>query len=120
MVMPWMLHVHVIGVGLLMIGFMWRLLYSWHGREIPYRWLRRGLPDVVDTLVLFSGISMAVAWSIAPWQQSWFAWKLLCVVFYIVAGLISFSSRFSLMIRRIAGVWAVLMLVCIVVLVMTR
>ncbi len=118
--MVWLLPLHRIAVSLLIVGFLWRLSYAWHGRAIPYAWLRRGVPDVVDMLVLLSGVTMAVAWHIEPWNTPWFAWKLCCVLLYIAAGFVCFSQQYALWIRRMSGVLAILMLCSIVCLVLSK
>ncbi len=120
MSMAWVLPLHRLLVSLLIVGFVWRLSYAWHGRAIPYAWLRRGVPDVVDMLVLLTGVTMAFAWHIEPWQTPWFAWKLGCVVLYIAAGFVCFSTRYSLQVRRISGVWAMVLLCTIVCLVLSK
>jgi uncharacterized membrane protein SirB2 len=88
----WLLPLHISLVCVLIAVFIWRAFYVWQGMGIPYRWLKRGLPDVVDTSVLLSGTALAILFGIAPWLDMWFAIKLLAVIVYIAAGFFCFSS----------------------------
>jgi len=100
--------------------FLWRLFYVWQGRRTPYRWLKRGLPDVIDTGVLLSGVALAILFNIAPWLEMWFAIKLLAVMVYIAAGFFCFSSSQRLLYQRWAACIALLTLLYIAALVTTK
>jgi len=105
----------------MLIGVLvWRLFYVWQGDAIPYPWLRRGLSDVIDMAVLLSGISLAVHFSITPWEDAWFAVKLVAVVLYIAAGFVCFSSRCSLRMNRVGGMCALGLLFAVVWLAITK
>lgn len=87
---------------------------------IPYAWLKRGLPDMMDISVLVTGISLAVHFSITPWDDAWFAVKLLVVLLYIALGFVCFSTRFPLWVQRLAGVGAISLLMLVVYLAVTK
>ncbi|MDQ6951931.1 MAG: SirB2 family protein [Mariprofundaceae bacterium] len=118
--LTWLLPLHIACVSMLFLLFLWRLWYVWQGHVIPYPWLKRGLPDVIDVGVLLSGVSLAVHFFITPWDDAWFAMKLLLVLLYIGMGFVCFSARFSLSTRRIGGVSAMGLLFVIVWLVVTK
>jgi len=100
--------------------FLWRLFYVWQGTNIPNRWLKRSLPDVIDTGVLLSGLALAILFNIAPWLEIWFAVKLLAVMVYIAAGFFCFSSSQRLLHQRWAACIALLTLLYIAALVITK
>lgn len=118
--LTWLLPLHVGFVSMMTSVFLWRFFYVWQGHVIPYTWLKRGLPDVIDVGVLLSGVSLAVHFSITPWDDAWFAMKLLLVLLYIAMGFVCFSARFSLSTKRMGGVAAMALLLVIVWLVITK
>ena len=48
--------------------------------------MTRMLPHVVDSLLLLTGLAMAVRLSVSPFAHPWFAAKLTAIVAYIVVG----------------------------------
>ncbi|MDQ6974414.1 MAG: SirB2 family protein [Mariprofundaceae bacterium] len=118
--MSWLLPLHISCVSFLFVLFTWRFWYIWQGHTIPYPWLKRGLPDVMDVSALVTGVSLAVHFSISPWDDAWFALKLLLLLLYIAMGFICFSSRFSLSTKRISGVAAIALLFVVVYVVTTK
>ncbi|MDQ6962663.1 MAG: SirB2 family protein [Mariprofundaceae bacterium] len=116
----WLLPLHLTLVGMLMCIFIWRVSYIWQGKVIPYRWLKRGLPDVVDTSVLVSGLILAIRFELTPWEDDWFAVKLLAIVIYIGAGFFCFSSKRVRTSQRWAAALSLCMLFYIVALVATK
>ncbi len=77
---------HVVLAVLSVSGFGIRAY--WMLVESPMR--RRGwvnvAPHLLDTLLLLSGVTLAIGFMVSPVQQSWFAVKLVAIVVYIVAG----------------------------------
>jgi len=51
------------------------------------------LPPVIDTLLLGFGIWLAVLLELNPLQVPWLGVKLLCVIGYIVLGILAFRLR---------------------------
>ncbi|MDQ6979513.1 MAG: SirB2 family protein [Mariprofundaceae bacterium] len=119
-VASWLLPLHISLVCVLVMLFLWRAFYAWQGATIPYWWLKRGLPDVIDTAVLLSGIALALLFNIAPWLDMWFAIKLLAVMVYIAAGYFCFSPLLSHRHQRGAICIALFTLLYIVALVTTK
>ncbi len=116
----WLLPLHIALISMMMGVFLWRFVYVWQGEGIPYAWLKRGLPDVIDVGVLLTGASLAVHFSITPWDDTWFALKLLVVLLYIAMGFVCFSARFSLPTKHMGGVTAVGLLCVVVYLVVIK
>ncbi len=70
---------------------VWRL-----GLGRPLRSVvNRVLPHLIDTLLLASGVALAVMIGLSPHQAGWFGVKLLGVVFYIALGIAAFRARTS-------------------------
>jgi len=84
--MPWLKILHVTCVVLSGSGFAlrgyWRLR---HPQRLRQWWVRR-VPHVVDTVLLGSGISMAVLYHWSPLQQPWLMAKIIALLFYIGLG----------------------------------
>jgi len=112
----WLLPLHVTLVLLLVLLFSWRGWYAWQGCAVPYAWLRRGVPDGVDMLVLASGTGLAVMLTLKPWEHPWFAAKLLLLLLYIRLGFASFRAEQPRRIRRSAVAGALFTLAVMAVL----
>ena len=86
--MSWALlkQVHVLLAVLTACSFCLRG-YWMLGRSPKLRapWTRR-LPHVVDTLLLLTGLTMAVGLAISPLAHPWLAAKLVAIVIYVVVG----------------------------------
>jgi uncharacterized membrane protein SirB2 len=53
------------------------------------------IPHINDSLLLITGVSLAVIAGIKPWEQSWLAYKLIALVFYIVFGAMALKTSGS-------------------------
>lgn len=68
---------------------LWRLGL---GRPIRHV-IWRQLPHAADTLLLLTGITLAILLQTSPHASPWLATKLVLVVFYIALGIFAFRSR---------------------------
>ncbi len=79
-------HIHMtialISVALFSLRFIWLLMNS---AKLQQKWVKV-LPHIVDTLLLGLGVAMAIKLSISPFEQYWFAEKLIAVIAYIFTG----------------------------------
>ncbi|ATX80176.1 putative membrane protein SirB2 [Mariprofundus aestuarium] len=69
--------------------FIWRGAMMWIGRPLKNSFLRRTLPDSVDTVFLTSGILMAFVLEISPLDSHWLAAKIGGLLAYIVLGAVA-------------------------------
>ena len=51
------------------------------------------IPHINDTLLLITGVSLAIIANIKPWEQTWLGYKLIALVCYIVFGAMALKSR---------------------------
>lgn len=65
------------------------------------RWSRR-LPHVVDSLLLATGVAMALSRSVSPLEHPWLAAKLLAIVVYVALGSIALKRGRSQAVRLAA------------------
>ena len=71
------------------IGFALRGLWMLRDSELlEARWVRTA-PHVLDTLLLASGIGLAVGFGVSPLVQPWLAAKLALLLLYIAAGAVA-------------------------------
>ena len=87
--------------------------------RLQQRWVRVA-PHIVDTLLLLSGLSMAIMFRISPMSQAWFGVKLLGVVAYIVIGSIALKRGRTHLTRGIAFVVAIAIFVYVAAVARTR
>ena len=84
---PTLKGVHVALVAISVVGFVARALPAvFADRRTQNRWLRSA-PHVVDTLLLATGVWLAVLAGWRPLAHPWLGWKLYWLVVYIVLGL---------------------------------
>lgn len=113
-------HLHITcvvlsGLGFVLRGF-WMLQES---ARLQTRWVRV-LPHVIDTLLLFSALSMAYLSSQYPFAQDWLSAKLAGLLAYIFLGAVALKRGKTKEIRRLALLGALLAFVYIVSVAMTR
>jgi len=61
---------------------------------------KRILPDIIDSLLLMSGASLAYILGFAPWYDSWLLIKLIAVLVYIGLGFMALRELESLWLKR--------------------
>jgi len=105
----------VSGAGFALRG-AWMLRDS---RLLEARWVRTA-PHVVDTLLLASGISLALGFGYSPLSQPWLAAKLIVLVLYIGAGTLALRRGRSRQIRVLALVVALVLYTLIVLSALTH
>ena len=105
----------VSGAGFALRG-AWMLRDS---RLLEARWVRTA-PHVVDTLLLASGISLALGFGFSPLSQPWLAAKLIVLVLYIGAGTLALRRGRSRQIRVLALVVALVLYTLIVLSALTH
>ncbi len=104
MILP--IHMSCAVISLLL--FSWRGISMWRQKPVQQHLWRRSVPDAVDTLLLFTGISMAVLLEIAPWETGWLAAKLIALLVYIGLGTVAFRFGRTLLIKRCAFIAALI------------
>ena len=80
--------------------FIWRGLAMWLNRPLKNRFLRRVLPDSVDTLFLASGIVMTFLMGLSPLESQWLAAKIGGLLIYIILGAIALNYGRSMWLKR--------------------
>ena len=88
--------------GFLLRGF-WMVCFP---LVLERRWVRIA-PHVVDTLLLVSGITLALTLQLNPLNNPWFLAKLIAIVVYILAGMLALRRGRTLITRGIALVIAI-------------
>ena len=102
----WIKGVHVGTVVITVALFLLRLFWMW--RESPWlrqRWVRV-LPHVNDTLLLLSGLTLALILHQYPLVTPWLSAKLLALIGYIILGSIALKRGRNRNQRAAAGVLA--------------
>ena len=94
------LPIHMSCAVLSLVLFIWRGSMMWIGRPLEKKIWRRTLPDGVDTLLLASGITMAVLIGASPMADSWLAAKLIALLVYIGLGMVAFRFGHTRLVKR--------------------
>jgi uncharacterized membrane protein SirB2 len=113
-------HLHQGCAALSIGGFVLR----WLGGLAQQPWVQhrvaRSLPHVVDTVLLASAVTLAVAAGINPLETPWLATKIACLLVYIALGAVALSERRSRRVRALAGIAAVAVFLHIVAVAMSK
>lgn len=120
--MPWALlkQLHILLAILTACSFCLRGYWMVVGSSmLQAPWTRR-LPHVVDTLLLLTGLTMAVGLTISPVAHPWLAAKLIAVVLYVVIGSVALKRGRTLRQRALALVLSLLVLAYIFALALGR
>ena len=98
---------HLSCVVLSFLGFGLRAWWMWRCSPLLQHILARTLPHLVDSLLLFSGITLVISYRISPLQQNWLLSKILALLLYIVAGSIALKRGKTKSQRLFALVFAI-------------
>ena len=113
-------HLHMLTAYLTITLFALRLLLDMVGkpewRQTPLRWI----PHANDTILLVAAIGLVVVTPWMPFVHDWLTLKVLLLVGYIVAGLFALKPSFSVPVRAVAAVLALLQISFIFHLAMTK
>ena len=96
--------------------FIWRGVMMWIGRPLKSRFLRRVLPNTIDTLFLAAGIIMAFLLGVSPLASSWLAAKIGGLLLYIVLGAIALKYGRGKLVKRSCFIAALVVFAYVVVL----
>jgi uncharacterized membrane protein SirB2 len=83
---------------------------AWMLRDSPLlrHRMTRILPHVVDTVLFVSGMTLAIRWYGAFYQEAWLVAKLAAVLIYIVCGMVALRPGHSRPVRAVAFAAALL------------
>jgi len=88
---PIVKHFHVILVITSITLFQYRYwMYHVNKRNAPKA--MKILPHCMDTLLLISGITMAIWIGLSPLQVDWLLFKLVALLFYIILGMLAMKK----------------------------
>lgn len=108
-------HIHVWLVLLSIGGFAVRFLWLMgNSSKLQLRAVKIA-PHVIDTLLLVTGVTLAVMLRYSPFDYSWFSIKLLLVITYIGLGITAFKISHKHL-RAIFGISALLTACAIIIL----
>lgn len=111
---------HIATVIISITGFALRLgMMVFHEAWLKLKVVRI-LPHINDTLLLASGIALAVLSRQYPLVQHWLTMKLVALVVYIMLGMLALKPRFSKPVRLVFGGLAVLVFAYIVAVARSR
>jgi uncharacterized membrane protein SirB2 len=103
---PLIKHIHVWCVTLSFCLFVLRLILLQRGKSILQRRSLKIGPHVIDTVLLASGIYLAISLRYTPSAIPWFGIKLALVVCYITCGLVAFKKP------KLRLIFSILALLC--------
>lgn len=113
-------HLHMTTAYLTITLFALRLLLDAVGRpgwrQTPLRWI----PHANDTILLLAAIGLVLVTPWMPFVHGWLTLKVLLLVGYIVAGVFAMKPSFSVPVRTVAAILALVQVSFIFHLAMTK
>ncbi|WP_223787449.1 SirB2 family protein [Marinicella meishanensis] len=85
-------HFHLWMVIISLLLFQYRY-WRFHVSQRPMPKILRMMPHAIDTLLLLSGVTLAVMIALVPWQVPWLGAKLLALLAYIGLGTVAMKRR---------------------------
>ena len=117
---PWIKLIHIsmvtITTSFFIIRFFWMIKYP---VLLQKTWVKK-FPPIIDTILLATGITMAVLTQQYPLQQSWLTAKVVALLAYIIFGMIALKLGSTMRIRIIAGILALASVGCIIASALSR
>lgn len=86
-------HLHVWLVLLSIGGFFVRLTWLLGNSQKLELKAVKVAPHIIDTLLLITGVILAIFLQLSPLEYSWFSVKLISVITYIALGMIAFKAK---------------------------
>ncbi|NOR73197.1 MAG: hypothetical protein GQ467_04940 [Mariprofundaceae bacterium] len=98
--------IHLFCVGLSILFFAGRGAVMFHDPSfVGRRWVRK-VAESIDTVLLFSGITLAWLTEQLPWEDVWLGAKLMLLLLYILLGMVAFHWGRSQMVKMAAWIAA--------------
>lgn len=101
--------IHVTFVALTFLSFSSRIYWKYTNSAMLQNRVVKILPHIIDTILLLSGLAMAIMYYGAFYRRPWLMLKLACVVVYIILGIVALRSGKTRSVRVAAaiGAWLV-------------
>ncbi|MBJ2128838.1 SirB2 family protein [Alteromonas sp. IB21] len=85
-------HLHLTAVGLSILFFIFRFIWSQlDANALSKKWVKI-LPHIIDTVLLGSAVWLCIILSQYPFVNAWITFKLIGVILYIVFGLFALKK----------------------------
>ena len=112
--------IHITSVVLSFSGFFVRGIWMLRDSALlEQRWVKI-TPQLIDTVLLVSAVTLAVQWPLSPLQQPWLIAKIIALLAYIFVGLIALRLGRSKRVRLYAWLSAMLIFIYIVSVALTK
>ncbi len=111
---------HILCVMLTFISFSIRGIWMIQESQRLHQHLVKTVPHLIDTILLFSGITLAIILHQYPGSHAWLSAKLLALLLYIVLGSIALKRGKTKTIRIMAWFGALLVFFYLVTVALTR
>lgn len=116
----WFKYLHLSCIGLSGLFFMLRVIWQQqHSPRLQQRWVKI-LPHLIDTLLLLSGILLAMNLQQYPLTTNWLTAKFFALLLYIVLGTIALKRGKTASIRLMAAFGAVAVFAYIIAVALSR
>ena len=115
-----LLVIHVSCVVVSMTLFLWRGTAMWRQKPIESKLFKRTIPDIVDSILLFSAFGMMYLLEYSPFEHYWLAAKMIGLVVYILLGAVALKYGRSIVVKRVSFVAALIVFAYLVSVAATR
>jgi uncharacterized membrane protein SirB2 len=113
-------NIHILSITLSLIFFFIRGIWAIQESDWLQRTWVKTVPHLIDTVLLFSGITLAIILQQYPGGHNWLTAKLLALLAYIIVGSIAIKRGKTKTIRMVAWISALMIFFYIVTVALTR
>lgn len=85
-------HIHLSCVALSLLAYLVRGVWLFMNSSLPGERWARILPQIINAILLLSGIALAAYLSMSPVDQPWLMAKIVGLIIYIVLGVAAFRA----------------------------
>jgi len=112
--------IHVTCALLSISGFIIRGIWMMQQSDYLQKKLVKILPHIIDTFLLLSAITLAINYSINPFEQFWLLSKIIALFAYIGLGMVALRFGKTLLQRKLAWIAAIAIFIYIVLVAVTK
>lgn len=112
--------IHITTALFSILGFIIRGIWMMNQSDLLQKKWVKVLPHIIDTILLLSALVMAISLTVNPLEQYWLLSKIIALIAYIGLGMVALRFGKTLLQRKIAWIFAILVFIYIVLVAITK
>jgi uncharacterized membrane protein SirB2 len=105
-------HAHLLIIAIAFLVFVTRGIFMMRNNTLAYHKIFNIIPHIFYTLLIATGIGLAIQQHLSPLEQPWLLAKLIALVVFVILGVLAFKHP-SLLIRKVLWLFALVVFIYI-------